>query len=68
MSNPFGRRLARLERSLAPREGLTIEVTHYLGEETEPLRKELGLPDNLREWPAAALALLTPIHHRVVHL
>lgn len=67
MSNPFARRLAKLE-SVARREGLTIEITHYLGEETEPLRQELGLPHNLREWPAAALALLTPIRHRAVQL
>lgn len=62
----FEKRLETLERQLLPREPMIIEVNRYIAEETMPLQEALGLPDNLREWPSAALALLTPFSQRVV--
>ncbi len=64
MAHRFNARLTAVEAKHAPREPLHITITHYLGEDAEPVRQQYGLPHNLKDWPDAVLAQLTPLSVR----
>ena len=49
-------------------EPIRITIEHYLGEDTEPLRRLHNLPLAIRDWPAEFRAMVTPLSVRTVVL
>ena len=61
-------RLTTLEQKLKPRAPMHITIKHFLGEDTEPLRRLHNLPLAIRDWPAEFRAMVTPLSVRTVVL
>jgi len=56
----YWQRLDKLEERMTPKEPEHMTVNLYMSEETEPLRLQHNLPENMNYWPAEVVALLTP--------
>jgi len=62
------KRLSKLEAHMKATEPIRITIEHYLGEDTEPLRRLHNLPLAIRDWPAEFRAMVTPLSVRTVVL